>query len=130
LQGLLPEEGASVPHAQHLPGLGHTPYQPERKDSWSWKEHILFTLFQEDRPLLAADLADIFHGLGVRGKKDRRLVVKDVSKNLTALVKVGRLAKFKPEGAGKFFYCLPGWMMAATCKGSIGGGGRFCEKPS
>jgi hypothetical protein len=110
LQGLLPGEGISVSQAQHLPEEVHTPYQPERKDSWSWKEHILYTLFQQARPLLAAELVDILHGLGVRGKKDRRLVVKDVSKNLTALVKVGRLVKFKPEGAGKFFYCLPGWM--------------------
>lgn len=85
-------------------------YQPKRKDSWSWKEHILYTLFEEDRPLLSAELVDILHGLAVRGKKDRQYVLKDVSKNLTALVRAGRLAKYKPEGAGKYFYCLPGWM--------------------
>ena len=44
-------------------------YQPERKDSWNWKEHILFTLFHKDRPMLSAELVDILHELGVRGRK-------------------------------------------------------------
>lgn len=87
-----------------------TQYIPQRKAAWSWKEHILFTLFEQNRPLQSSELVDIHHQLGVRGKKARRLVLKDVSKNLTALVQDGRVIKYKPSGSTKFFYCLPTWM--------------------
>ena len=101
-------------------------HQPERKDSWNWKEHILFTLFKEDRPMLSAELVDIQHELGVRGRKDRRYVLKDVSKNLDTLVKAGRVVKFKPEGMGKFFYGLPGWMdERGDLRGEYKGRGAF-----
>lgn len=85
-------------------------YQPTRKDNWSWKEHILYTLFQEDRPLMTVELVEIHFQLGVKGKRDERLVRKDIAKNLTDLVKDGRIVKYKPEGHSKFFYCLPKWV--------------------
>ena len=85
-------------------------HTPTRKDNWSWKEHILYTLFQEDRPLMTVELVEIHFQLGVKGKRDERLVRKDIAKNLTDLVKDGRIVKYKPEGHTKFYYCLPKWM--------------------
>ena len=87
-------------------------HQPQRKDSWTWKEHILFTLHFEDRPLRSSELVDIHLALKVKGKEEKRFVQKDIGKNLTALVKGGRVIKYKPPGASKFVYCLPHWIDA------------------
>ncbi|MCB9233468.1 MAG: hypothetical protein H6581_17560 [Bacteroidia bacterium] len=100
-------------------------FQPERNDAWSWKEHILFTLFYEDRPLTTAELVEIHILLEVKGKKEGSYVLKDISKNLTDLVKDSRVIKYRAAGLGKYFYCLPQWMKGEELKPDYWGKGPF-----
>ena len=57
--------GKMIPLLQDLSQSGNQPptqyqkYIPERNDSWNWKEHLMYTLKMEDRPLLSAELVDI-----------------------------------------------------------------------
>lgn len=104
---------------------GHTKFFPARKDSWSWKEHILFTLFKEDRPLTTAEIVEIQLLLEVKGKREERYVLKDISKNLTVLVKDSRVVKYKAPGLGKYFYCLPKWMDGKILRQEYLGKGPF-----